>query len=314
MRPNASILLLTTSTGFGYGLLAWLGADSALRLLPAWQMRRLVAEGVVISLVLVSIGLAASAFHLGRKERAWRAFSQWRSSWLSREAVASVLTYPVAIAFGFIAWRHGGAVWTRLLGVAVLAASLGTVYCTAMIYASLKPIRQWHNPHTAADYLLYAVLSGALLFAMLRTALFGAPGKLACTAAVAATALASMAKLAYWRHIDSQKPLATLAAAIGLPKGTDARALDAPHFTENFILREMGFAIARRHSAKLRTLVLILGFASPLFFSVLAGLELAPMASTSLALACAAVGLLVERWLFFAEATHVSALYYGRSI
>jgi DMSO reductase anchor subunit len=314
MRPNASILLLTTSTGFGYGLLAWLGADSVFRLLPAWQMHRLVAGGTVISLVLVSIGLAASAFHLGRKERAWRAFSQWRSSWLSREAVASVLTYPVAIAFGVIGWRHGGAIWTRILGLAALAASLGTVYCTAMIYASLKPIRQWHNPHTAADYLLYAVLSGAVLFAMLRTALFGAPGKLACTAAVAATALAFLAKLAYWRHIDSQKPLATLAAAIGLPKGTEARALDAPHFTENFILREMGFAIARRHGAKLRPLALILGFALPLLFSVLAGLKLAPMASTTLALACAAIGLLTERWLFFAEATHVSALYYGRSI
>ena len=314
MRPDASILLLTTSTGFGYGLLAWLGADAALGLLPASQTRRLVAAGVVISLILVSIGLAASAFHLGRKKRAWRAFSQWRSSWLSREAVASVLTYPVAIAFGLIASRHGGAVWAKGFGVAALAGSLGTVYCTAMIYASLKPIRQWHNAHTAPDYLLYAVFSGALLFAVLRTAMLGAPGALASTAAVVVTALAFVAKSAYWRHIDAQKPLATLAAAIGLPKGTEARPLDAPHFTENFILREMGFAIARRHTAKLRQLVLAIGFALPLAFSALAALALAPMTTTTLALACATLGLLVERWLFFAEATHVSALYYGRSI
>lgn len=314
MRPDASVLLLTTSTGFGYGLLAWLGADSALGPLPGAQLRRLVAVGVAIALVLVTIGLVASGFHLGRKERAWRAFSQWRSSWLSREAVASVLTYPVAFAFGTVAARHGESVWARAFGLAALAASLGTVYCTAMIYASLKPIRQWHNLHTAPDYLLYAVFSGALLFATLRTAVLGAPGTLASTEAVVVTALAFVAKSAYWRHIDRQKPLATLAAAIGLPKGTEARPLDAPHFTENFILREMGFAIARRHTAKLRTLVLVIGFVLPLLFSVLAGLTLAPMVTTTLALVCAALGLLTERWLFFAEATHVSALYYGRSI
>lgn len=314
MKPNASVLLLTTATGFGYGLLAWLGADTAFGLLPPAQMRMLVPAGVIVSVIFVSIGLVASGFHLGRKERAWRAFSQWRSSWLSREAVASVLTYPVAVAFGVIGWRHGHGVWARVLGLAALAASLGTVYCTAMIYASLKPIRQWHNTHTAPDYLLYAVFSGALLFAALRTAVLGAPGVLASTAAGATAAIALLAKRAYWRHIDSQKPLASLAAAIGLPKGVEARSLDAPHFTENFILREMGFAIGRRHAARLRPLVIATAFVSPLVFSVLAGLALAPMTSTLLALVCAAAGLITERWLFFAEATHVSALYYGRAI
>jgi DMSO reductase anchor subunit len=314
LKPNASVLLLTTLTGFGYGLLAWLGADVALRLLPAARLRTLVAAGVIISLIFVSIGLVASGFHLGRKERAWRAFSQWRSSWLSREAVASVLTYPVAIAFGVIASRHAHGIWARVLGVAALAASLGTVYCTAMIYASLRPIRQWHNIHTAPDYLIYAAFSGALLLAALHAALLGTPGAFASTAACVTAALALLAKGVYWRHIDSQKPLATLAAAIGLPKGVAARPLDAPHFAENFVLREMGFAVARRHTARLRALVIAVGFVSPLVFSVLAGLALAPIATTMLALVCAALGMLMERWLFFAEATHVSALYYGRSI
>lgn len=313
MRPTASILLLTTATGFGYGLLAWLGVYWAVGILPG-QARTLTAAGIAVSLIFASIGLAASAFHLTRKERAWRAFTQWRSSWLSREAVASVLTYPVAIAFGIVVWRDGEVVRARVLAVAVLAASLGTVYCTAMIYASLKPIRQWHNAHTAPDYLLYAVFSGAVLLTVLHTVVLGAPGAMASAAAIVTTALALVAKRAYWRHIDSQSPLATLAAAIGLPKGTEARPLDAPHFTENFILREMGFAIARRHATKLRWLVLVIGFALPLLFSMLAGLALAPLTTATLALLCAAIGLALERWLFFAEATHVSALYYGRAI
>lgn len=313
MKPATSVLLLTTATGFGFGLLAWLGGYAALGELPA-RARGLLVAGVLLCLLLNSIGLVASMFHLERKERAWRAFTQWRSSWLSREGLASVLTYPLAIAFGAAFWSDGPSPLTRVLAAATVLAALGTVYCTAMIYASLKPIRQWHNRHTAPDYLLYAVFSGAVLFAALRTVILGAPGMSASASAAAAAALALLAKHAYWRHIDAQAPLATLAAAIGLPQGTEVRQLDAPHFTENYILRQMGFAIARRHAGRLRAFALVTGFALPLTFSVLGAFAPAPVLATSLALAFAALGLLIERWLFFAEATHVSALYYGRRV
>ncbi|MGH8296140.1 MAG: dimethyl sulfoxide reductase anchor subunit family protein [Steroidobacteraceae bacterium] len=312
MRPAASILLLTTLTGFGYGLLAWLGAYTALGLLPGSRGALLSAAGTALSLLLASIGLAASTLHLGRKAPAWRALTQWRSSWLSREAVAAALAYPVALAFGFTAWRHGQAVVSRLLGALALVWSLGTVYCTAMIYASLKPIRQWHNAHTALDYILYAIFSGAILFATLRAIVFGVPGTVASLSAAAAAAVALLAKCAYWRHIDRQTPLATLAAAIGLPKHIEARPLDAPHFTENYVLREMGFAIARRHASRLRSLALGIGFALPLALSVLAGMGRVSVSITALALLCTALGLLMERWLFFAQATHVAALFYGK--
>lgn len=313
MRPAASILLLTTMTGFGYGLLAWLGAYSALGLLPAVGGVKLLLAGIALSLILASFGLAASTLHLGRKARAWRALTQWRSSWLSREGVAALLGYPVAMAFGFAAW-HGHVVQSRLFGALALVWSLGTVYCTAMIYASLKPIRQWHNAHTAPDYVLYAIFSGSLLFALLRAIVLGAPGTATSLAAATAAAVALLAKHTYWRHIDRQTPLATLAAAIGLPKRKEVRPLDAPHFSENYVLREMGFAMARRHARRLRSLALALGFALPLGLSILAGVGRAPVAVTGLALICAALGLLIERWLFFAEATHVSALFYGRSV
>lgn len=314
MSPAASVLLLTTSTGFGYGLLAWIGAYAALGLLPAGRSPTPMLAGVALALLLASLGLGASMFHLGRKERAWRAFTQWRSSWLSREAVASMLTYPIAVAL-FAAMLHDGeGISSRALGLAAIAASLGTVYCTAMIYASLKPIRQWHNRHTAPDYLIYAIFSGATLFALLRTRVTGEPGIALGSAASAAAALALIAKWAYWRHIDAQTPLATLAEAIGLPAGTEAKPLDAPHYTENFILREMGFVIARRHAPRLRRIALSTGFVLPLALCMMAGAALLPVATLTLAVVSAALGLLVERWLFFAQATHVSALYYGRTI
>jgi DMSO reductase anchor subunit len=309
MRPAVSVLLLTTLTGFAYGLLAWTGVYAFLGLLPTPHF---ATASTLLGLVIASLGLGASALHLGRADRAWRAFSQWRSSWLSREAVGAVLTYPVAILFLLaLHWDHGGIV-PRLLGAAVAIMALGTVFCTAMIYASLKPIRQWHNSHTAPDYLIYAVFSGALLFALLHALLVGGSASIFVIVPVTA-AIALLAKRAYWRHVDAQTPLASLASAIGLPKEVEVRPLDAPHFTENYLLREMGFTIARRHSARLRRLALGLAFAAPLFLTVLAGLAVAPLPATAAALACAALGLLTERWLFFAEATHVSALYYGRA-
>jgi DMSO reductase anchor subunit len=311
MRPAGSILLLTTLSGFGFGLLAWTGGYVCLGLLPG--PTRLALAGVALGLLLVSIGLGASVLHLGRKARAWRAFSQWRSSWLSREGVGGVLIYPIAVLFAVTLRAHGVGFLTRSLGAVVVVVSLATVFCTAMVYASLKPIRQWHNSHTAPDYLIYALFSGALLFALLRTSLVGRAGATGFIAAATA-GVAMLAKGAYWRHVDAQTPLAGLAAAIGLPKDPQARPLDAPHFTENFVLREMGFALARRHGAKLRRIALGLGFAAPIGLALLAALAVVPLGATAVAVVCAFIGLLTERWLFFAEATHVSALYYGRSI
>ena len=310
MTPASSVLLLTTLTGFGYGLLAWLGAFAAFGILPASAF--FLPVSVCIALAFASAGLVASTVHLGHPERAWRAFSQWRSSWLSREGVASMLTFPPALAFGVLWWFLGpDAMATRIMGL--LAAVLGfvTVGCTAMIYASLKPIRQWHNPHTAPDYMIYAVFSGAVLLAALWSIWFGAAQGLAVAALIAAIA-ACGAKFAYWRFIDRQKPLATLASATGLTAFGTARPLDRPHFTENYILKEMGYQIARKHAVKLRRIAAALAFGLPALLALLAAFGIVPAVTATVAALSALIGLFVERWLFFAEATHVATIYYGR--
>lgn len=310
MTPASSVLLLTTLTGFGFGLLAWLGLLAALGSLPPSPLFLPVA--VVVALGFASAGLAASTLHLGRPERAWRAFSQWRSSWLSREGVASLMTYPPALAFAALWWLLGpDAVSTRTFGAIAAGFGLLTVGCTAMIYASLTPIRQWHNPHTLPDYLIYAIFSGAVLLAALWAVWFGTAGGVLAIAALVTGLVAAAAKLAYWRFIDRQKPLVTLASAIGLTDVGSARPLDQPHFTENYILREMGYQIARSHAAKLRRITAVLAFFLPAFFVVLAMLGFMPAVTASAAALSALVGLFVERWLFFAEATHISTVYYG---
>jgi DMSO reductase anchor subunit len=257
--------------------------------------------------------LASSAFHLGRPERAWRAFSQWRSSWLSREGVFSALTFlPVAI-FG-IGWVVFGATAgiAGLCGIvgAVLAAA--TIYCTGMIYASLKPIHQWHNIWVVPGYLALALMSGLLtLNFLVRFWVFRAIGL--ALFALAVVVIAWWIKERYWLFVDTTSARSTVASATALGSRGRVVAFESPHTQENYLLKEMGFHIARRHARRLRRIARLTGFVIPALCTVLAAILAGTpgIAMTGLALVSAALGLVIERWLFFAEAKHTVTLYYG---
>src|SRR2546423_11865299 len=158
MHPALSVIVFTTVSGAGYGLLAWLGVWAIAGWLPA--SRGLAAVSLALSLGAITAGLLSSTLHLGHPERAWRAFSQWRSSWLSREGVSAVVTFVPALLFAAL-WLTGrtGALWS-VLGFLSAAGSIATVVCTAMIYRSLKPIRQWYNPWVVPNYLMLSGMGG----------------------------------------------------------------------------------------------------------------------------------------------------------
>jgi DMSO reductase anchor subunit len=307
MKPAPSIVFFTVASGAGYGLLFWLGVLKPLGLLPANTL--FGATAAIIALALIAAGLCSSLLHLGRPERAWRALSQWRSSWLSREGVAAVLTFLPAIIF-LIALAHGE---TSLMLPAGLLSAVGaavTVYCTGMIYASLKPVKEWHHPMVAPGYLLFASFSGAALLAMLSG--FWGGGFFPALVAAALGMAALFFKRAYWASMDATPATSTRESATGLGFIGTVRPLESPHTESNYLLREMAFRVARVHAAKLRSIALLLGFALPALFFCLAiilGGGLA-IALGVLAAASALAGLLVERWLIFAEATHTVALYY----
>ncbi len=311
MHPALSIILFTTSSGAGFGLLLLLGLGVPLGLLPASAGFGIVALAVAV--VLAVGGLISSSFHLGRPERAWRAFSQWRSSWLSREGVLSALTFLPAAVFGF-GWVFFGA--TRgLVGLCgVLAAVLATmtVYCTAMIYASLKPIHQWHNRWVVPSYLALALMSGCLVLDFLVRLWAPRPAGIAFLTLIAVLA-AWWVKERYWRFIDTSSARSTVASATALGSRGKVRMLEAPHTEENYLLKEMGFRIARKHGRRLRRIARLAGFALPALASLLALLfGGAPgVLAAGLAVPSAALGLGAERWLFFAEAKHTVTLYYG---
>ncbi len=158
MHPALSVILFTTASGAGYGLLfAGRAADRDELLAGRAAGSAVAAFG--LSLGAITFGLLSSTFHLGHPERAWRAFSQWRTSWLSREGVASVIAYLPA---GLLAldWVFRGQALAWLGWLTALLAAI-TVYCTAMIYASLKPIPRWHHPWVPPNYLLLGLMTGA---------------------------------------------------------------------------------------------------------------------------------------------------------
>jgi DMSO reductase anchor subunit len=312
MHPAYSVIFFTTATGAGYGLIAVLALGAACGVVP--MDRSLGFAGFGLGLALVTGGLLSSTFHLGRPERAWRAFSEWRSSWLSREGIAALATYVpmVLTALGWVWLERADGVLGLIAILAALAAAV-TVYCTGQIYATLPTIRQWQQPLTTPVYLVLALATGALLAAFLVNAsgYAWAPfGRLAFLALAAGLAL----KLLYWRAIDRTAPRYSIEEATGLGPLGKVHPLDPPHSQPNYVMREMGYAIARKHAERLRGFVVLLLFALPMALLLVAGGAPWPVPTMALgvAIAFATIGVLIERWLFFAEAEHVSMLYYGR--
>ncbi|MFW8594193.1 dimethyl sulfoxide reductase anchor subunit family protein [Cribrihabitans neustonicus] len=294
MLPAPSVILFTTLSGLGFGLLFFLGLG-----LPA------ATGGVAfvfyaIAYALAGGGLLASTFHLGRPERAWRAFTQWRTSWLSREGVCAVAALLVMglYALGAVFF---GTHWT-LIGWAGAALSLATVFTTAMIYTQLKAVPRWNMSLTPALFLSLSLAGGALLAG--REAL--APWLLA---------LAGGLQLAYWLRGDTalSRSGTTIGTATGLGERGAVRAFEPPHTGSNYLLREFVHVVGRRHAQKLRVIAFTLGFALPivLMLTPWSGLLVKHLMAGAAVLSHMA-GVAASRWLFFAEAEHVVGLYYGK--
>ncbi|APZ52487.1 dimethyl sulfoxide reductase anchor subunit family protein [Salipiger abyssi] len=288
MHPARSIILFTTLSGLGFGLLVWLGLDPT----PPTGWVAFVFFAIAYALALG--GLAASSRHLRRPERALKAFTQWRSSWLSREAWGALLALSVMGLYALL----------LLFGIPVLplgwlgaALSLATVGATAMIYAQLKTVPRWHHWSTPALFLSLALTGGALLSGRVLAA---------------SLLLIISGALQVWVWWDGDKRFAragtTLSSATGLGERGTPRALFPPHTGSNYLLDEMVYVVGRRHAQKLRVIALLLMALLPL---ILLQLPL-PHVFGLLALVSHAAGVLVSRWLFFAEAEHVVGLYYGR--
>jgi DMSO reductase anchor subunit len=289
MHPAPSVIFFSTFSGLGFGLLVFLGLG-----MPATTGLNAFIF-FTIAFVLAVGGLISSTFHLGHPERALKAFTQWRTSWLSREAWCAVGALVLMALYGaglvFLEQR-----WT-VIGLLGAAASLATVYTTSMIYTQMKTVPRWHSPLTPANFLSLCIGGGALLAGQ-------------TTWAVILLALAGVIQIATWLRGDTALAGSgtDMASATGLGSIGTVRAFEPPHTGTNYLLREFVYVIGRKHARKLRIIAVMLMAVLPVVFLLLPFNHWIAL----LAVLAHIVGVLTARWLFFAQAEHVVGLYYGK--
>jgi sulfite dehydrogenase (quinone) subunit SoeC len=289
MHPAPSVIVFTVLSGLGFGFLVYLG----LGLIAPTGLNAFLIYGLAYGFAV--IGLAASTFHLGNPQRAWRAFTQWRTSWLSREGWTSVITLlvmaPVALMAIFVGFP------SATLGYPGAAMALVTVFCTSMIYAQLKTVPRWNHWTTPALFLAFALTGGAILSGMTDLAV--------ALCVILGVLLVAGYALGDGRFVQRGS---TMETATGLGRIGKVRLFEPPHTGTNYLMREMIHLVGRKHAGRLRVI-------SILFAAVLPALALlilpTSIATIGFAVALHLIGAFAARWLFFAEAEHVVGLYYG---
>ena len=322
MHPAISVIFLTTLIGVGQGLYLALYTGqfySAFKVLPGQDPAHFYALGSVIAVLLLVAGLASSFLHLGRPERAWRSAACWRTSWLSREVIALPACMAAVAAWGLI--HYSG--WNPLLftfseafdiDLSMLVGAIGTLLCfalflcTGMIYACIKQLQEWATPLTVINYIMFGGASGFMLatgFAAWQGSglvNFYGGWAIVMTAIAFVTRSASLVRNARLKHKS------TLQSAIGIRHARiEQKAQGA--MAGSFNTREFFHGASPRKYSFVKWVFLVLVFPLPLLL-LSAGLAVQSFGLLLAAFVVQYVGLLAERWFFFAQANHPQNLYY----
>lgn len=309
MKPAFSVIFLTTLIGAGQGLLIALTAG---QLYAGGGSGGFYALGGALALALLCLGLVASVFHLSNPQRGWRAATRWRTSWLSREVIllpalcGLAFLYAVIHAFGWapvvIRLGNGAALDLPLvLGLLVTLASLALFVCTGMIYACVRFIRQWASGWTVVNYLMMGLASGftlAAAYAQLQDNALA--GFLSGSAALLTLLALATRAFQLWQNAIGQ-PRSSLKSAIGVHHA-QIRQVTQGFMGSSFNTVEFVAPGGAETVKGLSVFFLAVAFVAPAAL-LLAGLPV-------LAFLCQYVGLLAERWVFFAAGSHVQNLYY----
>lgn len=289
MHPAPSIIMFSTLSGLGFGLLTMLGLGFPE--VSGWVAFIFFAIGFA----LAGGGLISATFHLGHPERALKSFTQWRSSWLSREAWAAAAAMAVMGIYAALIIFTGTRV--AVLGWIGAALSLLTVFTTSMIYTQLKTVPRWNHWSPPVLFMAYAIVGGLLM---------------AGQVSVAVPLLVALGVLQVVAWVDQDRKEAasdtTLATATGLGHIGSVKAFESPHTGGNYLTHEMAFRVARKHAQTLKIISVILAVVVPVVLLLLPFHHVFALVAVVSHLA----GVAAQRWLFFAEAKHVVSLYYGR--
>jgi DMSO reductase anchor subunit len=310
MHPAFSVIFFTITSGLGYGLLV-ITAVMGFIINPFYRhfaeqalVRELLTVSSGIGISLAALGLLSSTLHLANVKNAWRAMFRFKSSWLSREGVFAILSFPIVFAYMATVLWSNNIILLNVLAVLMFVISLTTVFSTAMIYACLKTIRAWNTSLVPANYLLLSLFGGTLAFSVI-FGYYGKVGIFLLGTLFLLLFLSFLIKVIYYFWIGKPSSL-SVKSATGL--AGPARLLDNGESSKNFLSKEFGYDVCALKVLILRILSIVLIFIIP---AVILSIELT-FNTLVLSLVLHYIGLSFERWLFFAEAKHVVNLFYGR--
>ena len=289
MHPAPSIILFTVLSGFGFGLISIIGL---LQFLSVISMFDLIIYSI-IGVIFATVGLVSSFFHLANKKNAIKSLSQWQTSWLSREAIASI--FCLIVVFGNIIWAVSQNNYISEVGVVLSFLSLFTIFTTSMIYAQLKTVPSWNNALTPAIFVCAALTGGAIL--------------LTDYASLVLLLVFGTLQISFWYIADRgfQDKETSVGTALGYNKNEEIRPFDVAHTNRNYLLNEMVYKVARKHSVKIRYISFFMAFVFPMSLILIFPNNFSVSVS---AITIHLIGIYFSRWLFFAEAKHSVSFYY----
>lgn len=322
MHPAFSVIFLTTLIGAGQGLFLALFTGqifSQFKLMPEQQDTTFYVIGSIIALGLLTVGLFSSFFHLGHPERAWRSAAMWRTSWLSREVIALPATMAAIFAYGaahyfglttplFTMPGGTGVDATLITGLIATVATYALFVCTGMIYGCIKFLQEWHTPLTVVNFILLGTASGFTVATALSAYMQTELTDFYASWAIFFTVLAMVFRLASLRRNSRIKPKSDMRSAIGV-NHKNIRQMAQGSMGGSFNTREYFHGKKAGFVRNMKVIFLILTFIVPLILlaiSLGASLYLIPVA----AVVVQYLGLVAERWYFFADANHPQNLYY----
>lgn len=307
MKPAFSVIFLTTLIGAGQGLFV------AIVYGQIYGAAKSVEFGLtagMVSLGLMVTGLLASFFHLGRPERAWRAVTKWRTSWLSREVIVLPVAMFVTCVYIVTQWKSGwfnadSILWIGWGGIIVMF----TLYvCTAMIYACVKFLQEWATPWTVINFILLGIASGFVLASALSAASVFDYVEIFRVPAILLTLVAMTTRLFSFYRNSRIKHRSTVQTAIGV-KHPYITQRSMGHTGGSFNTRAFFHHCSNRLIRNLRWVVVVVVFVVPVCLMLLYG-SMPLNQILWMAFAVQILGLIAERWLFFAQANHPQNLYY----
>ena len=314
MKPDITVIYFTVCSGTGYGII--------ISLLTIFFNNEINADLNIkiifgcLSFFLIFSGLVSSTLHLGHPERAWRALSQWKSSWLSREGVAAVFTF-IPLTLFFIFWIFTNYTYLTFLFLIISSLfSIITVFCTAKIYSSIKAIPAWNNSYVTLIYIFNSLVLGSIItFTILYY--FEIKINYLKNLVIIISITTLFLKLLYWYSIKKPSK-SNIFTATGLGSKKRTNFFEGPHTGNNFLTSEMINKIHNSKSFVLRTILCFFTFITPAYYLLQQPHLIADnniVAFTLIVISFfAIIGMFIERYLFFIESKHTVSLFYGSKV